>query len=139
MTADAAATRRFPIKLGRKSRPLLLFWGVRGHNAYVDLDTRLDARFGFFRLQTPVANIARWRLEGPWLWVTSIGVRRGFRHGDISFGGTHRGGVRLDFHEPVRWGPLRVPTLYVTVEDMEGFGAALAARGIGGQDGRRAI
>lgn len=137
MTSDADSSKRFPIRLGRKSRPVLVLFGVRGDNAYVDLGADLDAHFGFYRMRTPVANIVRWRIEGPWLWVTAIGVRGGIR-GDISFDGTHRGGVRLDFREPVRWGPLRVPALYVTVEDLQGFGAALAARGIPGEDARKA-
>lgn len=137
MRADTATTTRFPIRVGSKSRPLLLLFGVRGHNAYVDLGTDIDARFGFYRMRTPVANIMRWRLEGPWLWVTAIGVRRGIRHGDISFDGSHTGGIRLDFRERVPWGPLRVPTLYLTVKDLEGFAAALTARGINGDDARK--
>ncbi len=138
MTDIGSATKRFPFRLGRRSRPILRLFGVRDDNAYVDIDTHLDAHFGRSRLRTPIANIVRWRLEGPWLWLTAIGVRMGIRRGDITFGGTHRGGVRLDFREPVQWGRRRVPTLYVTVEDMEGFGAALAARGITGEDARKA-
>jgi hypothetical protein len=129
-------SRRFPIRLGRKSRPLLLLFGVRESNAYVDLNDRLDARFGFFRISTPVENIGRWRIEGPWRWITAIGVRRSVRHGDVTFGGNQRGGVRVDFREPVKWRPLRAPALYVTVEDLDGFAAALAARGIPGEDAR---
>lgn len=136
MTQPDAVARRFQIRLGRLSRPVLLLFGVRGHNAYVDIDTRLDARFGFYRFQTAVANIVRWRIEGPWLWLTAVGVRRGIR-GDITFGGNHKGGVRLDFREPVRWGPLHVPTFYVTVDDLEGFTEVLSARGIPGEDGRK--
>jgi hypothetical protein len=132
-------TKRFPIRLGRKSRPILLLFGVRSHNAYVDLGPdELEARFGFFRMRTPLANIQRWRVEGPWLWLTAIGVRRGIRRGDITFGGNHKGGVRIDFHEPVRWVPFaRAPTLYVTVADMNGLGAALTAAGIPGEDALR--
>ena len=55
----------------------------------------------------------------------------------MTFGGNHRGGVRVDFREPVRLSRLRVPALYVTVEDMEGLGSALAARGIPGEDARK--
>jgi hypothetical protein len=115
----------------------LLIFGVRQSNAYVDIDGELNAHFGFFSLRTPMANIARWRIEGPWSWLTAIGVRRSIRHGDVSFGGNHRGGVRLDFHVPVRWGFLRPPALYVTVGDLEDFAAALAERGIQGEDARR--
>lgn len=131
------ATRRFPIHLGRWSRYVLLLWGVRPSTAYVDLGDEVDARFGFARIRTPVANIAGWRIEGPWRWITAIGVRRSLRHGDLTFGGTARGGVRLDFGEPVDWKGLRLPALYVTVDDMEGFTAALAERGIAGTDARR--
>ena len=137
MTTPGPPARRFPIRLGRRSRPLLLLFGVRRSNAWVELNGELDARFGFFRLRTPVANLASWRIEGPWLWITAIGVRRSVRHGDVTFGGSHRGGVRLDFHESVPLGPLAVPALYVTVEDLDGLAQALRERGIPGEDARR--
>lgn len=130
--------RRFPIYIGRKSGLLLRLFGVRDGNAYVDLGETLDARFGWARLQTPVENIKSWRIEGPWLWVTAIGVRMSLRHRDITFAGTPRGGVRLDFRERVpamRF--FKVPALYVTVGDIEGFAAALAERGIPGVDARK--
>ena len=131
------SARRFPIRLGRKSRPLLLLFGARAANCYVEVDGDLHARFGFFRLSTPVENIKRWRIEGPWLWITAIGVRRGIRDGVWSFGGNHQASVRLDFQRPVRWGPFRAPALYVTVADLEGLGAALTERGIPGEVARR--
>lgn len=130
---------RFPFRLGHRSRPILRVFGVRdGDDAYVRLDgDTFTARFGHFEVDTPIANIARWRIEGPWRWITAIGVRRSIRHGDITFGGTHRGGVRVDFHEPVRIWRFRPPALYVTVEDVEGLAAALRDRGIPGEDARR--
>jgi hypothetical protein len=133
------ATQRFPIRLGPKSRPLLRLFGVRGpDDAWVELgDDTLEARFGRFRAPTTLSNIAGWRTEGPWLWITAIGVRMSVRHADITFGGSHHGGVRLDFRERVRIGPFRVPALYVTVDDLDGFAAALAARGIPGVDARK--
>ena len=88
---------------------------------------------------TPLANIAGWRIEGPWLWITAIGVRMSLRHRDITFGGSPHGGVRLDFVERVRVGPFRVPALYVTVDDLEGLAAALTERGIPGVDARKRI
>jgi hypothetical protein len=128
--------RRFPIFVGRKSRPLLRLFGVKDGNAYVDLGVEMDARFGWAHLRTPVSNIESWRIEGPWLWITAIGVRRSIRHHDFTFAGTGRGGVRTDFREPVRAMGFTVPALYVTVEDLEGFAAALGARGIPGLDAR---
>ena len=129
-------TRRFPILVGRRSRVLLLLFGVRAGNAYVDLgDDELDAHFGFFRIRTPTANLVSWRIEGPWLWVTAIGVRMSLRHRDLTFAGTNRGGVRVNFREPVtRAG---IPALYLTVEDLEGLAAALAERGLPGEDARK--
>ena len=122
--------------VGRKSRPLLRLFGVKDGNAYVDLGPEMDARFGWACLRTPVSNIESWRIEGPWLWVTAIGVRRSIRHHDFTFAGTPRGGVRMDFREPVRAMGFTIPALYVTVEDLEGFAAALGARGIPGLDAR---
>lgn len=138
VTVESPA-RRFPIELGARSRGLLrVLFGVTPENAYVDLGDELDARFGHGRLRTPVGNIASWRIEGPWLWITAIGIRRGFRDGVFTFGGTPKGGVRMDFREPV---PVmrffHVPALYVTVEDLEGLAAALTDRGIPGEDARR--
>lgn len=132
--------RRFPIEIGRRSRSLLrILFRVRPETAYVDLGDELEARFGFGHLRTPLANVVSWRIEGPWRWITAIGIRRGVRNGDFTFAGTHRGGVRLDFREPVAAMRLfRIPTLYVTVADPEGFTAALAAHGIPGEDARRA-
>jgi hypothetical protein len=116
---------------------MLRLFGVKGGNAYVDLGDELDARFGWARLRTPMGNIDSWRIEGPWLWITAIGVRMSLRHHDLTFAGTPRGGVRVDFREPVRRFGIRVPALYVTVEDLEGFAAELVARGIPGMDARR--
>jgi len=135
------ATQRFPIRLGPRSRPLLRLFGVTGQDAAMVVlsDAGLDARFGFGRVETPIENLASWRIEGPWRWITAIGIRRSIRHADITFGGSPHGGVRIDFVTPVRVGPFHVPALYVTVEDLEGLGAALASRGIPGADARRSI
>ena len=129
---------RFTYRLGPRSHVLRLF-GVRGaEDAWVDLgEDTLTARFGWFSATSPTANIASWRIEGPWKWITAIGVRRSFRHADITFGGSPAGGVRLDFREPIRVGPVKTPALYLTVEDLDGLGEALAARGIPGSDVRK--
>ena len=131
-------TRRFPIRLGHRSRPFLRLFGVKGvENAYAEIDGDVvDARFGFGHVHVPLANVAGWRIEGPWLWITAIGIRMSVRHRDLSFAGSPRGGVRLDFDERVAFGPLRIPALYVGVEDLEGLAAALSERGIPGVDAR---
>jgi len=135
------SSQRFPMRLGRRSRPLLRLFGVRGvDDAFVEVDeASLEARFGWSHVRVPLSNIAGWRIEGPWPWITAIGVRMSIRHGDLSFAGSPRGGVRLDFKEPVPYGPLRpLPALYVGVEDLDGLAALLTARGIPGVDARTA-
>jgi hypothetical protein len=102
----------------------------------VDVNDEIDVRFGRFRLRTPIANIASWRIEGPFRWITAIGIRRSVRHADVSFAGSPHGGVRMDFKEPVAWGFLRAPAIYVGVDDLDGFAAELARRGIAGTDAR---
>ena len=134
--APDMAAQQFPIRIGQRSRLLLRLFGVRTGNAFVVVDEGLDAHFGFFRIHTPVTNIVSWRIEGPWHWITAIGVRRSVRHGDVTFGGSHRGGVHVDFRNPVHFGRLRVPALYVTVEDLQELAAALAERGLPGEDAR---
>lgn len=128
----------FPIRIGGRSRLLLrLAFGVRPDRARAELgDGQVTIRFGWYTLRIPIDMIGRWRIEGPWRWITAIGVRRSIRHGDVSFAGSPRGGVRIDLRHTLRWGPFDVPAAYAGVEDLEGFAAALTALGIPGEDAR---
>jgi hypothetical protein len=130
-------THCFPIRLDPRFGWFLRIFGVTPGNAYVDVGETLDARFGWSRINTPISNCVRWSIEGPWLALTALGVRRSVRGGDVTFGGSPKGGVRVDFRERPKYFFFRPPALYVTVEDLEGFAAALAARGIPGEDRRR--
>jgi hypothetical protein len=134
------AVKRYQIRIGRRSAPLLrLVFGVTRDRASATVaDDRLTVRFGWWSFEVDSHNIASWRIEGPWRWITAIGIRRSVRHGDLSFAGSPRGGVRLDFRTPVRWKLFQVPACYVGVDDLEGFAADLTARGIPGEDARRA-
>ena len=80
------------------------------------------------RTATPRNNCLR-----PFAFVGAEVVRQ---H-DLTFGDTNRGGVRVDFREPVSQMGVRIPALYLTVEDIGGFAAALAERGLPGTDTRR--
>ncbi len=132
-------TATYPLRLGPRQRWLLLPFGVRPGNAWVRLeDHRLVARFGFFRFQTPLDNVVRWEISGPYRWFMALGVRRSVRGGDVTFGSSTHGGVRLDFREPVRFARFLKPrALYLTVDDLDGFAAELARREIPGADVRR--
>jgi hypothetical protein len=125
----------FPIRLQRGLWPILLLFGVRPAVAFVRLDgDRLVARFGFFGARIPLADIARWDITGPYRWWRAVGVRATIGKPELTFGGSAHGGVCLHLREPVRIARLGVRDLYLTVDDLEGFGAALAARGIPGED-----
>ena len=132
------AEQRFPIRIGARSAlALRIFFGATPETSWaaVDDDT-VSARFGRFSFSTPLANVVRYRIEGPWAWITAIGVRMSVRHRDVSFAGSPRGGVRLDVREPVKWAVFHVPAFYVGTEDLEGFAAAIAAHGVPGEDAR---
>ena len=133
-------TTDFPIRIGRRSRLFLRFvFGVRpGHDLVRLGDGVVEIRFGWLTPRIPVTEIAGWRIEGPWRWFTAIGVRVNWLNRELSFCGSPRGGVRMDLRERFHYGPLRTPALYVGVEDLEGFAAALAALGIPGEDARTA-
>jgi len=130
------SSSRWPIRVGRRSRLFIRLWTARPETAYAELNAEFEIAFGRIRFRTPVSNLERWRIEGPFLWITAIGVRRGVRYGDISFAGSPHGAVRIDLRERVRWGPFRVPAVWVAADDLEGFAAALASRGVPGIDAR---
>lgn len=129
---------RFPIRLDPRFRWLLLLFGVRRRNAYVELDgDNLIARFGFYGTRTIVSNIERWEIGGPYKWYRAIGVRASLGKPEITYGGSAHGGVALFFRQPIRtrW-MARLLVLYVTLDDLEGFAAELTKRGIEGRDVR---
>jgi hypothetical protein len=136
-----ADVKRLPIRVGRRSAPLLrVLFGVRADDAWISLgdgpDGILEVRFGRFGFRTTMGNVAHWQIEGPFRWITAIGVRMSIRHRDVTFGGSHHGGVRIDFRERVPWLVFRVPAIYVPADDLEGLGAELARRGVPGSDVR---
>jgi hypothetical protein len=129
---------RFPIRIGRRSRWVLRLFTATPATAFAEVGDELLIRFGRFRFRTPVPNIARYRVEGPFTWIRAIGVRRSFRGGDVSFCGSAHGAVRMDLKEPVRWGPVKVPAVWAGADDLDGLAAELARRGIHGEDVRKA-
>jgi hypothetical protein len=131
---------RFPIRIGRRSRGLVrLLFGARPESAWAEVgDGQLLIRFGRAEVRTELANLARWRIEGPFLWVTAIGIRMSLRHRDVSFAGSPHGGVRIDFVRRVRWGPFKLPAVWVGADDLVAFAAELVEAGVPGEDARRA-
>jgi hypothetical protein len=132
-------TTRHPIRIGARSRLLVrVLFGATPATAWAEVtENEMVARFGRFEFRAPIAEVADYRIEGPFRWITAIGVRMSVRHRDLSFAGSPHGGVRMDFRDRIPYGPLRVPAFYVGADDLEAFAAALAAQGIPGEDARR--
>jgi hypothetical protein len=141
MTAAAHApgtgTRRFAFRFHGLWQLGVLPFGVTPRRAYVDLDDAgVHARFGPWRMDVPLTNIARWAIRGPYRWWRAVGVRQTLGVWDVSFGSSAKDGVYLEFVRPERWAVGRHPALTVTVADPEAFTAALRERGIEGADER---
>ena len=134
-------TRRFVLALRFPSRLVLLIWGVRRGHAHVDVgEHRVRAVFGFWALETDLANVERWEISGPYRWWRAIGLRSSWPFRDYTFGTSTYGGVTLTFRERVRFGRVfRAASLTVTVADLEGLARELQRRGISGRDVRTKV
>ena len=135
-------TQTFPMRAERPWSWVLRVIGVRPGAAQVELTDEgcLVATFGRLRVETTLANVCGYRLTGPYHWWKAIGPRGSFADHGFTFGTSARGGVCLCFREWVPSGYVRggrMEALTVTVEDPDALAAALAARGIAGEDLRR--
>ncbi|HEX2047705.1 MAG TPA: hypothetical protein VHF27_08075 [Acidimicrobiales bacterium] len=91
---------------------------------------RLLARFGLWRLSTPLANVEGTEVTGPYSPVKTIGpAHLSIADRGVTFATNSRRGLCIRFREPVPaiepTGRLRHPALTVTVADVEGLAAAL--------------
>lgn len=115
-------------------RPAGVF-GVREHNARVTVgDGELDARFGRWRVRTPLSNVVRAEVTGPYaFWKTAGPARLGVTDRGLTFATNGERGVLITFREKVQGmeplGLLRHPELTVTVADVDGLVRALEERG----------
>lgn len=136
--SSAPRVERFPLRLRHPWRLLLLPFGVTdAERAWVELDDeRIRARFGWARVDEPLANVERWAITGPYRAWRALGQRWTVGKWDVTFGSDFHGGVRVDFRRPFRLLGVRHPQLYLTADDLEGLAAALARRGIPGADER---
>ena len=123
----------FAFRFDKKFLPMLLALGVHPGNSSVTLtdDDRLVARFGRWKVDTPLTNIDCIEISGPYRWYRAIGLRGSGVDYGITFGTTAAGGVCVTFHEPVSPllpGMKNHPGLTMTVVDTEGLAAAIEAR-----------
>jgi hypothetical protein len=135
--ADRPERQRFPFRFEGLWRVGVLLFGVTPGRAYVDLDDAgVQARFGPWRMDVPLEDIARWAIRGPYRWWRALGVRQTLGVWDLSFGSSAKDGVYLEFTRPLPWAGTSHPALTVTVGNPEAFVEALQERGVEGADER---
>jgi hypothetical protein len=124
--------QRFDFRFQTLYLPMLAAIGVTPVTAHVVVtDDRLVARFGPWLCSTSLSNIVDVCRTGPYVAVKAIGARMSMADRGLTFGTTTEGGVCLTFDHPVTGldplGVLRHPGLTVTVDDVDGFVAAITA------------
>ena len=118
---------RFDPAYQRLARP----FGVTPERAWVDLsEDELEARYGPWRVRTPLSHIAAAEVTGPYSFLKTAGpARLAITDRGLTFASNGDRGVRIAFRTPVvgieRAGRIRHPELTVTVLDVDGLLAAL--------------
>lgn len=129
--ADVEGERTFDFAFEPSYRRAAALFGVTPENAGVRVDgEKLRARFGKWRVSTPLANIAEVRLTGPYAWLKTAGpARLAISDRGLTFATNSQRGVEIHFHETVAGiepsGRLRHPNLTLTVADTDGLYALL--------------
>ena len=106
-----------------------LAWALRvtPETAWVEVrDEVFEARFGFWRVRTPVTNITDVDVTGPYaFWKTAGPARLAITDRGLTFATNGARGLLILFQTPVRGldplGILRHPELTVTVADVDGL------------------
>jgi hypothetical protein len=124
----------FPFADDARYRLPLLGFGFTPERSEVVVDDEgLHIRFGPWRVDTPLSNIAKATVTGPYRWWRAVGIRLSLTDQGLTFGTSTTSGVCIDLHEPVSvrsrhlMVPLRHPGVTVTVADPEGLAALLTA------------
>lgn len=118
-------TDRFEFAFARSYKPLGAIFGVRPATAWVEVtETELRARYGPWRVTTPLSNITNVAITGPYAYPKTAGpARLAFTDRGLSFTPNGERGVLIEFAVPVRgldpFGLLRHPELTVGVAEPE--------------------
>lgn len=128
---------RFEFSFAPIYRFLARAFGVTPSTACVEVgDERIDARFGPWRVATPVRNITGVAITGPYALPKTAGpARLAITDRGLTFATNGDQGVLLTFATPVRgldpFGIVRHPELTVTVADTDRLAALLNERLVG--------
>jgi hypothetical protein len=126
--------QRFEFAFEPSYRLIAATFGITPRSAHVDIgDGSFDARFGPWRLTTPLTNIKAVSITGPYHFIKTAGpARLAVTDRGLTFATNHRRGVLVLFHTAVPGldplGLIRHPELTVTVADVEGLKDALTER-----------
>ena len=119
--------QRFSFAFGAAYRLSALAFGITPSTAWVNVDeSKLEARFGPWRVSTPLTNITGAEITGPYAFVKTAGpARLAVTDRGLTFATNGDRGVLLTFATPVcgldPLGVIRHPELTVTVADVHGF------------------
>jgi hypothetical protein len=123
---------RFPFRFDPTYQWLARPFGVTPERAWVDLaEEHFEARYGPWRVRTPLKNIVSAEATGPYSFLKTAGpARLAITDRGLTFASNGDRGVRIAFESPVlgidRSGRIRHPELTVTVLDVDGLIAVLA-------------
>ena len=125
---------RFAFRFSPAYRRAARVFGVTPANSWLEVGSgMLRARFGPWRLDTPLTNIAAAEITGPYAFLKTAGpARLGITDRGLTFATNGDRGVLITFCEPVPGieptGRLRHPELTVTVAAVDGLAALLRDR-----------
>jgi len=123
---------RFPFRFDQAYQRVARPFGVTSERAWVALtEDEFEARYGPWRVRTPLSNIAAAEATGPYSFLKTAGpARLAITDRGLTFASNGDRGVCITFDAPVtgidRAGRIRHPELTVTVLDVDGLVAALA-------------
>ncbi len=124
----------FEFRFAPSYRRAARVFGITPDRAWVAIEAEgLHARFGPWKLRTPLTNLTAVEVTGPYAFLKAAGpARLGITDRGLTFASNGDRGVLITFREPVpgieRTGRLRHPELTVTVADVEGLAALLRER-----------
>ncbi len=133
--SSAPVAGRFAFNWDRRLAPAARLFGVSPHRAWAEINQGgLTVRFGPWSVQTPLSNVSRASVTGPYRWWRVAGpARLSMADGGLTFASSTGAGVCVDFKEPISgidpWGLIRHPSLTVTVESPKSFCHALSPGG----------
>jgi hypothetical protein len=131
---SVVAPGRFAFRFEERYRRLARLFGVTPERAWVEVrEDEFEARYGRWRVRTPLRNVADVEATGPYSFLKTAGpARLAITDRGLTFASNGDRGLRITFRSPVsgidRAGRIRHPELTVTVRDVDGLAEALAPR-----------